>query len=570
MNNRNYIKLICIGLLLLITSSCDLDPVWYSQVTTDHYYTSKKSVYGVLGRPFGHWAWFCQSDRFYLQEYTGDILCLPTRGSDWYNGGINQRMHHHEWVYTDSYFWETWRGIGMGLAYAMESREDLADVDYVALGLTEDEKQNHTTQLRALEGYYYMKGLDFFGGMPIYTTTKEDISVPRSTAKETFEYAEKLLKDAIPNLRKKEELGAAEDGYIKQAVAASILAQLYFNAKATIGVDMFSECAELCQDIIDGVYGKYELEEDWFAPFSFDNNLSKEIIWSVPSEANKNEFNWWYKHFGHYQTWIYLDLEVTGNNGGCMQPSLKPNGQRYTDSDFGGSRLGRPFAKFHEKDLRKRPYLYKGNKKYEGMFLMGEQTNPITGKSSKGGREYKNEVISFVDQITVMKQLGGEKYPTVDDLPSTIADAEEVSGIRPWKIPQPNKADVAIRYNPDNPIIRLAEIYYMLAECTMRAGDKKTAAMLINKVRARNFENRIDPDPVTESNLDEYRMLDEWMIEFLAEGQGRRRTDLIRWDKFVTENWWDHTATKDKNRNIFPIPEKAISANNLLEQNPGY
>ncbi|HBK30799.1 MAG TPA: RagB/SusD family nutrient uptake outer membrane protein, partial [Porphyromonadaceae bacterium] len=151
-----------------------------------------------------------------------------------------------------------------------------------------------------------------------------------------------------------------------------------------------------------------------------------------------------------------------------------------------------------------------------------------------------------------------------------IADAEEVSGIRPWKIPQPNKADVAIRYNPDNPIIRLAEIYYMLAECTMRAGDKKTAAMLINKVRARNFENRIDPDPVTESNLDEYRMLDEWMIEFLAEGQGRRRTDLIRWDKFVTENWWDHTATKDKNRNIFPIPEKAISANNLLEQNPGY
>ncbi len=33
-------------------------------------------------------------------------------------------------------------------------------------------------------------------------------------------------------------------------------------------------------------------------------------------------------------------------------------------------------------------------------------------------------------------------------------------------------------------------------------------------------------------------MIDEWGIEFL--GEGRRRTDLIRWDMFVTEAWWDH------------------------------
>lgn len=570
MKFNTYIKSASIGLLALIAGSCSLDPVWYSQVTVDNYYTTKESVYGVFGRPFGHWAWFCQSDRFYVQENTGDVLCLPTRGTDWYNGGINQRMHHHEWTYTDGYFWEVWRGISMGQAYAMESREDLAGIDYVALGLTDEEKNNHTSQLNALDGYYFMKGLDFFGGMPIYTTTKEDISVPRSTAKETFDHAESLLKEALPNLKKKEKLGDAEDGYIRQAAAAAVLAQLYFNAEANIGTPMYTETAKICQDIIDGVYGKYDLEEDWSAPFGFDNNKSKEILWSVPSEANKNEFNWWYKYFGHYQSWIYLDLEVTGNNGGCMQPSLKPNGQLYTDADFGGSKLGRPFSKFHQDDLRKKPYLYKGAKQYEGMFLMGKQTNPLTGKSSEGNREYKKEIITLVDQITVMKQLGGDKYPTLNDLPSTIAHAEEVSGIRPWKTPQPNKADVAIRYNPDNPIIRLAEIYYMLAECKMRAGDKDEAAKLINKVRERNFEGRVDPNPVTSANLDEYRMLDEWMMEFLAEGQGRRRTDLIRWNKFVTEDWWDHKASKDKNLHKFPIPEKAISANNLLKQNPGY
>lgn len=38
-----------------------------------------------------------------------------------------------------------------------------------------------------------------------------------------------------------------------------------------------------------------------------------------------------------------------------LQPSLKPNGDPYTD------KLGRPFAKFNNKDLRKKLYLYKGN-----------------------------------------------------------------------------------------------------------------------------------------------------------------------------------------------------------------
>ena len=89
----------------------------------------------------------------------------------------------------------------------------------------------------------------------------------------------------------------------------------------------------------------------------------------------------------------------------------------------------------------------------------------------------------------------------------------------------------------------------------------------INTVRKRYFPEG-DPDPVTASNLDKYRMLDEWMMEFL--GEGRRRTDLVRWDAYVTEDWWDHKATNNKNLNRFPIHYSLIGANNLLEQNPGY
>lgn len=102
----------------------------------------------------------------------------------------------------------------------------------------------------------------------------------------------------------------------------------------------------------------------------------------------------------------------------------------------------------------------------------------------------------------------------------------------------------------------------------MRLGDKQTAAELINTVRKRYFEGGNDPDPVTAANLDKYRMLKEWKLEFLNEG--RRRTDLVRWGAYVTEDWWDHKATNNPNLNRFPIHYNIIGANNLLKQNPGY
>ena len=146
---------------------------------------------------------------------------------------------------------------------------------------------------------------------------------------------------------------------------------------------------------------------------------------------------------------------------------------------------------------------------------------------------------------------------------------EENSGFRLVKWPVPDQNDVSIRWDPDYVYIRFAEVYYMLAECKMRKGEKGEAASLINYVRARNFTGRMDPDPVTEENLDMYRMLDEWMIEFL--GESRRRTDLIRWDQFTEGEWWDHKPTKDKKLNRFPVPTSAITASGgLVKQTPGY
>ena len=557
-----HIIAVTVGAAALCAPSCDLDEKFYSEVTPDTFFTSPESTYAVLCRPFTHWKWYIGADRWYLQELTTDEMVCPKRGSDWYNSGEYYRLHYHTWSPDDRFVVNTYDGTTGGISRALEAKSDLQGVDYNAIGLNDAVKADHINQLNAITAYFYMRGLDYFGGMPIYYSVDDDLCA-RSTARETYAHIETLLKDAIPALSKKTTLGASEDGYIKQAAAAALLAQLYFNAVAYIGEEHFDECAEICRDIIGGVYGTYELDKTWYGPHCFDNNTSPEVIWTVPSENSKVEWNWYFKYFYHYSAYEYFGIETAGYNGFMLTPSLDPQGRYYTQW-----KLGNPYQKFNDKDLRKKPYRYLGSRKYEGMFLVGDQTNPNNpSQQCLGQKEYSGKVINLVDQVARFSEVG-TKYNSVAELTSTMADGEENSGVRLVKAPQPNLDDKLLRWNPDCPVIRLSEIYYRLAECELRAGDKKTAAGLINQVRGRNFEGGADPNPVTADNLDEYRMLDEWMIEFL--GEGRRRTDLIRWDKFVTESWWDHTPLNDKNKNLFPIPNSAISANNLIEQNPGY
>ena len=528
-----HIIAVTVGAAALCAPSCDLDEKFYSEVTPDTFFTSPESTYAVLCRPFTHWKWYIGADRWYLQELTTDEMVCPKRGSDWYNSGEYYRLHYHTWSPDDRFVVNTYDGTTGGISRALEAKSDLQGVDYNAIGLNDAVKADHINQLNAITAYFYMRGLDYFGGMPIYYSVDDDLCA-RSTARETYAHIETLLKDAIPALSKKTTLGASEDGYIKQAAAAALLAQLYFNAVAYIGEEHFDECAEICRDIIGGVYGTYELDKTWYGPHCFDNNTSPEVIWTVPSENSKVEWNWYFKYFYHYSSYEYFGIETAGYNGFMLTPSLDPQGRYYTQW-----KLGNPYQKFNDKDLRKKPYRYLGSRKYEGMFLVGDQTNPNNpSQQCLGQKEYSGKVINLVDQVARFSEVG-TKYNSVAELTSTMADGEENSGVRLVKAPQPNLDDKLLRWNPDCPVIRLSEIYYMLAECELRAGDKKTAAGLINQVRGRNFEGGADPNPVTADNLDEYRMLDEWMIEFL--GEGRRRTDLIRWDKFVTESWWDHT-----------------------------
>lgn len=580
---KKYKLLIIILAVVGISSvfkSCEVEPTYYSQSTPELFFDTQEKVYQRMGRAFTHWAW-CMADNqahsnfIMLQEFTTDEMLVPSRYNDWYDGGRYLRMYHHDFTPTTPGIYDAWRAFSMGVAQAWSAKDDIDQyVDFDALGFPEGSREAVLMQLQTLSAFFYWFGLDMFGGVPLYTSTQGDIK-PRATDVETFEFIDSLLTEAIPQLPKKTVLGAQETGAINQAAAALLKARLYFNAESYIRKDMYAEAAAICQDIIDGKYGTYALENEWTNIFGFDNDRSTEIIWSVPSQNAISERSTG-PHSNHYGMGEYWSNGEIGNrnNGYCLVPSLDVEGKSYlygsdNPSSKGTYRLGSPFAKFHEDDVRKQLNAYEGEGKWRGMFYFGEMINPVTGAACHGGnRQVKpNEVLVLVDQIArITPQAGAE----VDHGKEGARWGEEASGVRLAKFsPTPWLTEKTLKGNPDIPVFRLAEAYYMLAECKLRAGDKAAAASLINTVRERYFPEG-DPDPVTASNLDEWRMLDEWMIEFI--GEGRRRTDLIRWNKYTTESWWDKPADGPgkAHYNRFPIPIQAMGSNHLIEQNPGY
>ena len=552
---------------LIVATSCDVDPSFYSQVVPETFYTSQDAVWERFNRPFTHWRWWVAQDRarWELQELGTDEICVPTRGSDWYNGAIYQKFHHHEYTEDMTSIETGWTNFSMGVALAWDAAEDLEGVDFDALGFEAGTRESIMNQLNTLVASFYLDGLDFFGGVPLYKTTKSDV-LPRSTAEETFNFIDSLLQLSTPELPVKTELGAMETNVIHQAVGAVLRARLYFNAESYIGKPMYNEAAEICQDILDGKYGKYALATDWTSIFGFRNETCPEIIWTVPSENAKLETDGGYWGFTvpyNFKDFLGGLKDSGSDNGCCLLPSRDPQGNLYQFN------LSNNYEGFNDKDVRKQQYVYESGGKYRGMFVVGEMVNPDHPEwICTGAREYIGKPLLVRDQISYFAKLGTD-YATEADLPSTVGTAEENSGVRLIKFsPRPNQDEYKEMFNPDIPIIRLAEVYYMLAECKMRNGDKQGAADLINTVRKRYFEGGNDPDPVTTSNLDKYRMLKEWKLEFL--GEGRRRTDLVRWNAYVTEDWWDHKATNNPDLNRFPLHYSIIGANNLLEQNPGY
>lgn len=129
----------------------------------------------------------------------------------------------------------------------------------------------------------------------------------------------------------------------------------------------------------------------------------------------------------------------------------------------------------------------------------------------------------------------------------------------------------------DYPFYRLADAYLLYVEAVMRGGQggsESTAVDLYNKVEQRAFgDTSHNISSLSELSLG--GILDERARELYWEG--KRRTDLIRFDCFTNNKKWSWkngvyggTQRIDDKFKLFPIPSTDLNANPNLKQNPGF
>ena len=347
-------------------------------------------------------------------------------------------------------------------------------------------------------------------------------------------------------------------GRIGLDAVEALLCRFYLNSKEWTGIDRYSDCYTHAQNIINRhKTGGFEfngqptgLAKSYLSLFCGTNKYfmpggalpdQNEILWGIPYDEIYTQ---------PYGGTTFLC------NGAVLDAGSRDLSEGFCNISWYG--LGNAWGCMHARQQ------------------FAEKFNFIDG-SSNDERAYL-----WLTENAGMK-IGNEDYADILDGYFSIKFTNlacNPDGTMPlWKDPDNglNRAGVtpivSTQYYPNTclPLIRLADVYLMAAECAVRgAGDKNEALNLVNALRQRANVSLFASGDLTLDNI-----LDERARELYWECT--RRTDLIRFGKFTSGyNWnWKGGAyvgrAIDDKYKLFPLPANVMAIyGSSMVQNPGY
>jgi hypothetical protein len=452
-------------------------------------------------------------DRYNLAEITTDEIIVPTRGQDWYDNGRWLEIYKHNWnpnsgsALTDMN--GAWNNLFAGVARAnlmIEIVTNAGGPNSAAIA----------AELRTLRAWYYYLLMDFFGGVPVVTSSKVEATA-RVSRDSVFKFIESELKATravLPATRP-----ASEVGRVTKGAANAILASLYVNAQVytgTVAAGGLTKGTARWQDAINAAdsvinSGQYTLEPNWKKNFAPDNDDSKENIFYIANTDAQPDLGMNFPH----RTLHYNQLNVQGGPWN------------------GFATIAETYNAFNPADKRRE------------IFLVGPQ-------------------FSFDNNLPVKDRAGNALVFSVNIGDETKAAENE--GPRYNKFtPKPGVPSGSSE--PNNfPFFRLAEMYLIKAEALNELNQTAAAIAQVNIIRQRQFTT---PNPLP-TGLSQAAARDAIFAERLFEltGEGKRRSDMIRAGTYVSARRFKAASAPYKV--LFPIPQIQIASNPLLTQNPGY
>ncbi len=596
MKNIRISSIILLLLTFTFTGCFDLEEKPYNQLSPDKFYVDESSVLAAISAIYAQEMLDVAEYYWYMQEFSADQIAWRTwNGGNWgWDEAYKYVLSTHTWDSQSTVIRVTWEKGWTAIGMCNNVIYDLENLDPSSVGLTDMELQAYIAEVRTFRAYCYLNIYEIWGGVLPLSTGVTTSEIPGSVS-DNFEEGCQIIYDFIVK-----ELDETVDllpknsiNRMNQAANRMIKMRMLLNSELFIGANKYSECATLAQEIIDGKFGSYQIAPNYQEIYGPNNQDCNEIVFAYASDAAHQNVGWIRDMpFLPYTIKDYINGPTpnSGWNCVCLAPSFDNSANFYNGADDEeatcfldapyNDKLGAVFQRFNPKDIRRKNYFADNTGNYVGQFVKGVlRKNYGTGDTIKADADRKNQPLIFVDQVGTFLNKG-RNLETV----MSPRWGETNSGIRYIKYPMfPEEAGIDFR-EADAVEFRLAEVYYTLAECKLRAGDVAGARDLVDQVRERYFSPEDWATAKDELSrgfaaYDADWMLSEWGIEFLDEGR-RRRTDLRRFDKFTQGQWWffgranddgvSLPATRDRKYEWFPLPERALSVNPKLKQNPYY
>lgn len=511
MKNLSYI------LLALLFTSCSMEEDPRDQIPEEEIYTSATDLYrntiatlytyvggaadgqGLQGTCRGVWD---------LQTLSSDEAIVPTRGIDWYDGGLWQSFYKHSWNDGNEIVSNSWYYLYKVITLCNRSLETLKRNK----ALAGDYYNEWHYEIRALRAMYYWYLIDLFGDVPLVTSTNISMNdVTRESRSNVFKFCEDELKAALIEVKSAASNHIGEYyGRITKEVVLFLLAKLMLNAEVYTGTPRWEDCVSYCEQ-----NHRHQLATYYPNNFIIHNENSPENIFVIPLDKDLISNQQWNirrsLHYRHAEAWGLI-----GENGfSATHRVLDVNGY-----DTAGKQDTRFYTNYYSGTV------YGPN----GQPVLDRHGNPLTYRP----REVKLDL---------------------SDSPYL-----ETAGARMFKYYiDRNSYKGGVLVDNDIVLFRYADVLLMWAEAMLRLG--RDGHIYYDRVRERaSMEKR----PYTLDNL-----YDERMIELAWEGW--RRQDMIRFGRYKSlYEGPDAVDESDGHTTIFPIPSKVRTLNPKITQNLGY
>lgn len=460
------------------------------------------------------------ASQFTRSLFTLNVVTTDEAIVGWGDPGL-PNMHAMSWGSNNSFIEGMYYRLATSVSYAnsfIKNAEGLA--------ATNPEVAQYIAEARFIRAYAYYNLMDLYANVPLVKEISSNTPT-QSNRQEIFTFVESELLDIQNSLA---EARGNEYGRVDKVASYALLSRLYLNAETWINQAKYSESIAYSNLAIQSGYSLHTTDvngngtayDELFLADNDSNGAQNEFIFALNFDGNASK------------TYGGSTFLVKAAIGGTMQPANSG-----VNGGWGGPR----------------------------------STKALVEKFQASQNDSNGNPIAWSDK-RAMFYTDGQTYEIANV--STFNEGYAVNKFSNKKSNGTNGNDATGEFvDTDVPMIRLAEVYLNYAEAVLRGGaggDRATALSYINALRARGYGNA--NGNVSNADLTLDFILDERSRELYWEGT--RRTDLIRFNKFVSGYDWpfkgdvaNGTSVSDI-RKLFPIPVNIIAINPNLTQNPGY